>query len=394
MSGSQFGAPDSTFDVDRLVGWMVAISAALLTLPAAAPALDLWHEFALWWHIPAVGAVAGVYLLAIFGWVLPRPVLTALWWSLPVANTALLLLAFAAYRGSDFGGGGDLGRVGPWFWWFEVGFSCFPPLLVRPAAAIAWCVLSAIAPAISSFVFAGVLEPGMVGASILHIGNVVFVVVVIATRHQLLALASAEHDSLVARSAGLRAATQRRRMEALTRTVHDDVLATLVAALRADGPPTPALRNQAKLALDVLQRRDDPMKLPEDERMPSDLALEHLIEAVLAASDGIEVTGAVSGGSLPAAAVRTVALAAGEAARNAVRHAGAEAKVSCELVAGSRGIELAVHDDGPGFSMERVPEDRLGITSSVLGRMEALPGGSASIRHDDTGTTVELTWRP
>ncbi len=386
MPASRFGAPDSRFDADRLVGWMVAICTALLTLPAAAPAAAQWQEFALWWRAPAAGAVLGVYALALLGRALPRPILTAMWWALPVANTALLLSAFAAYDGGDFVGGA------PWLWWFEVGFSCFHALLVRPAVAIAWGVLNAVAPAISSVLFAGVLEAGMLGSAILHVGNIVFVVVVIATRHRLIALASAEHDALVARSASFRAAAQRRRAEALTLVVHDDVLSTLVTALRTEA--SAALGSQAERALAALLRHDHPMSRVEDERMPADLALDRLVEAVSAASDRIEVTGVVSGGSLPADAVRTVALAAGEAARNAIRHAGSAATVSCEIVAGARGIEVTVTDDGPGFRLDRVPADRLGVSNSLLGRMDALPGGSAAIRQNASGTTVELTWRP
>ena len=53
-------------------------------------------------------------------------------------------------------------------------------------------------------------------------------------------------------------------------------------------------------------------------------------------------------------------------------------------------VEAFVRDRGPGFDLDDVPEDRLGVRQSILGRMER-HGGTARVRRLDQGTEVALT---
>ncbi len=49
-----------------------------------------------------------------------------------------------------------------------------------------------------------------------------------------------------------------------------------------------------------------------------------------------------------------------------------------------------VRDHGPGFDPDTVPEDRMGVRESILGRMKR-NGGTARVRPaPDGGTEVEL----
>ncbi|WP_235504435.1 ATP-binding protein [Nostocoides sp. Soil756] len=80
-----------------------------------------------------------------------------------------------------------------------------------------------------------------------------------------------------------------------------------------------------------------------------------------------------------------------EALLNAVRHAAPPVTAYVEI--GPHGVEAFVRDRGAGFDLETVPDDRLGVRQSVLGRMER-HGGSARVRRRDDGTEVELRLPP
>ena len=77
-----------------------------------------------------------------------------------------------------------------------------------------------------------------------------------------------------------------------------------------------------------------------------------------------------------------------EALLNAVRHGAPP--VSLYLEVGPTGVEAFVRDHGPGFEPEDVPEDRLGVRQSILGRMDR-HGGTARVRRLEHGTEVVLT---
>lgn len=55
------------------------------------------------------------------------------------------------------------------------------------------------------------------------------------------------------------------------------------------------------------------------------------------------------------------------------------------------GVEVEVRDSGPGFDLDDIPADRLGITASIIARMAAV-GGTARIHSDRTGTRITLRW--
>lgn len=80
-----------------------------------------------------------------------------------------------------------------------------------------------------------------------------------------------------------------------------------------------------------------------------------------------------------------------EALLNAVRHGAPPVSAYVEI--GPTGVEAFVRDRGDGFDLESVPDDRLGVRQSVLGRMER-HGGSARVRRLEDGTEVELRLPP
>lgn len=76
-----------------------------------------------------------------------------------------------------------------------------------------------------------------------------------------------------------------------------------------------------------------------------------------------------------------------EAMLNASRHGGGTVSVYLEVSDGS--AEVFVKDRGPGFELNDVPEDRLGVRESIIGRMKR-HGGTASITSTPDGTEVRL----
>ncbi|KAA9111380.1 ATP-binding protein [Microbacterium rhizomatis] len=82
-----------------------------------------------------------------------------------------------------------------------------------------------------------------------------------------------------------------------------------------------------------------------------------------------------------------VAAAAREAMLNAARHAGGEVSVYIEGTADA--VDVFVRDRGPGFDLDVVPDDRLGVRESIVGRMRRI-GGAATVRPGAGGTGVEV----
>jgi len=76
-----------------------------------------------------------------------------------------------------------------------------------------------------------------------------------------------------------------------------------------------------------------------------------------------------------------------EAMLNAVRHGAPPVSVYVEV--GPERVEAFVRDHGPGFDLHDVPQDRLGVRESILGRMSR-HGGSAVLRRLEQGTEVSL----
>ncbi|MCQ4082601.1 PspC domain-containing protein [Streptomyces sp. RB6PN25] len=87
--------------------------------------------------------------------------------------------------------------------------------------------------------------------------------------------------------------------------------------------------------------------------------------------------------------------AAREAMVNAAKYGGSAAGTAAEAVQVYAEVEeakvfVSVRDRGPGFDLDQVPDDRMGVRESIIGRMQR-NGGKASLRAaPGGGTEVEL----
>ncbi len=78
---------------------------------------------------------------------------------------------------------------------------------------------------------------------------------------------------------------------------------------------------------------------------------------------------------------------------NARRHAGAEALRSVTVTGADGALHIEVRDTGRGFDPVAVAPDRMGVATSILARVNGVPGGSAGVRSaPGRGTVVTLEW--
>ncbi|MBV2355770.1 PspC domain-containing protein [Streptomyces sp. J2-1] len=82
--------------------------------------------------------------------------------------------------------------------------------------------------------------------------------------------------------------------------------------------------------------------------------------------------------------------AAREAMVNAAKYGGEGGAVQVYAEVEGRTVFVSVRDRGPGFDLDSIPADRMGVRESIIGRMER-HGGTARLRAvPDGGTEVEL----
>jgi len=168
--------------------------------------------------------------------------------------------------------------------------------------------------------------------------------------------------------------------------LHDSVLQTLALIQRSAGDPATVLR------LARAQERDLRSWLFETKgEGPATLAA--ALRAVAADSEdahGVPVEVVCVGDAPVTDEDRPLVLATREAIVNAAKHSGAST-VDVYAEATAAGVEIFVRDRGTGFDPDLVAEDRQGVRSSIIGRMER-HGGSASVRSiPGEGTEVRLS---
>jgi signal transduction histidine kinase/phage shock protein PspC (stress-responsive transcriptional regulator) len=168
--------------------------------------------------------------------------------------------------------------------------------------------------------------------------------------------------------------------------LHDSVLQTLALIQRSAGDPATVSR------LARAQERDLRSWLFDSSgEGPATLAAAlRGVAAEVEDTHGVPVEVVCVGDAPVTDDDRPLVLATREAITNAAKHSGATT-VDVYAEATASGVEIFVRDRGAGFDPSRVAEDRQGVRSSIIGRMER-HGGSASVRSvPGEGTEVRLT---
>ncbi|WP_341933937.1 ATP-binding protein [Microbacterium sp. LWO14-1.2] len=180
---------------------------------------------------------------------------------------------------------------------------------------------------------------------------------------------------------------------AMSALMHDSVLAALIAVERAEGERARELAvGMAREALTRLANTEAAVAQEgSDEPVATDQIVAELRRALseLGADAIVEERGPI--GLLPGRVARALVLAARQALGNAVTHAHGRGLHILAEGRGDEGIVVTISDTGPGFDLDAIGADRLGIRASILARMAGV-AGTADIDSSELGTTVTLGW--
>lgn len=170
----------------------------------------------------------------------------------------------------------------------------------------------------------------------------------------------------------------------MTAHLHDGVLQTLaLIQLHAKEPDTifTLARAQERELREWLYQ----------ERSTSDRSVSAGLKKIAAeVEDGhgkpIEVV--IVGDARPSAQTDALLDATQQALVNAVTHGGEPISLYCE--AGATLVEAFVRDHGPGFDIDAIPPDRLGIRESIIGRIKRRGGTVEIVSRPGWGTEVRM----
>ncbi|WP_245977090.1 ATP-binding protein [Cryobacterium soli] len=164
--------------------------------------------------------------------------------------------------------------------------------------------------------------------------------------------------------------------------LHDSVLQTLALIQQKAGPHSDAAR------LARAQERDlREWLFTGSATGPVDLAAELRGIATTVERDFAVHVDVVSVGSIDRDVPEALLAAAREAILNAARHAGG--RVSVYVESSTTAIDVSVTDRGPGFALDQIPADRMGVRESILARM-GRAGGTAVVQAGPGGTGTEI----
>ena len=282
----------------------------------------------------------------------------------------------------------------PWVWW-SVGMAMILVatshsrrvwLWYLPLTAGSWVWVSLQSP-----VLAGELE-ALLDGSYLLVFSLAIIGLVALVREGFAAVDKANSDAI--KSALTQAKTdaverERQRLDAL---VHDQVLHTLILASRADSKA--AQEDAAKSARNAITALLEAKDLDTTQSEVSSLGLFKALESAASKLDGrvqTHSTGA-SAAKLNSEAAQALTEASLQAIDNAIQHSRSkEIRLTLEALKNG-GLKFTVADDGTGFRADRVSRNRIGISTSIMARVESV-GGKVEINSaPGKGTRVVMRW--
>ena len=282
----------------------------------------------------------------------------------------------------------------PWVWW-SVGMAMILVatshsrrvwLWYLPLTAGSWVWVSLQSP-----VLAGELE-ALLDGSYLLVFSLAIVGLVALVREGFAAVDKANSDAI--KSALTQAKTdaverERQRLDAL---VHDQVLHTLILASRADSKA--AQEDAAKSARNAITALLEAKDLDTTQSEVSSLGLFKALESAASKLDGrvqTHSTGA-SAAKLNSAAAQALTEASLQAIDNAIQHSRSkEIRLTLEALKNG-GLKFTVADDGTGFRTDRVSRNRIGISTSIMARVESVGGRVEISSAPGKGTRVVMRW--
>jgi signal transduction histidine kinase len=180
--------------------------------------------------------------------------------------------------------------------------------------------------------------------------------------------------------------------ERLSRQVHDGVVQVLALVAKRGREIGGEAAELARLAGEqerALRRLISTSGIDEESAMVD-------IRTLLERRESDRVTVSLPGTAVPliAGVAAELDAAVGNALDNVVAHAGSNARAYVFLEDLGQMVTISVRDDGvgipPGRLLEAVAQGRVGVSKSIVGRLDSL-GGCATLSTDESGTEWELT---
>ncbi len=376
----------------RVLGGAIGLASIVFGLLVVQPVFDQAESLDAWWSAPAVVLVFAVPALLGLLSVRATGRTIRLVAGAGALGYLLVMLSWPFVQNEPLGAGGEA----PWVNSVAAIATASAATSFRRQGRV-WAYLLGICTlvGVNRFVAAG--DGSLVSPLLDALFAVMFCTVFTALA--LVAQRAARLLDEVAASAGaevIQAATiqardrERSRFEAL---MHDGILATLLIASDDRADMRDDLARQACATLARLEALS--ADTVEDELLsPSDFV--RVQQAVVTEIDPAAhfTDDTASSTMIPGDVSAAMTEALTEALRNSLRHAGATVARAVHVTVGDELIEVAVIDDGAGFELESVPQNRMGVAVSIVERMSRLEGGGAEvISHPGRGTVVSLRWR-
>ncbi len=194
-----------------------------------------------------------------------------------------------------------------------------------------------------------------------------------------------QNRELIAERAGRAREAERSEIAA---HLHDSVLQTLALIQQRSEPGSEVARiarGQERELREWLFRGADGAAEPMRAALDTDVrAHAAALEAEFPVRFEVVAVGVQDGFIAPA----PIVAAAREAMLNAARHAGGDATVYLEVTKDR--VAIDVTDRGPGLNLDDLPEGRMGVRESILGRMERAGGRARIVPGPGGGTSVRL----
>jgi signal transduction histidine kinase len=167
--------------------------------------------------------------------------------------------------------------------------------------------------------------------------------------------------------------------------LHDSVLQTLALIQRTEDP---------KRMLTLARHQERELRRWLYDRAPNagtgslSVLLQATVDRVEADLD-MPVELVIAGGDVEGDLVAPLVAATGEALANAAKHSGA-GRVSVYAEVSTDAIDVWISDQGKGFEVDDVEDDRRGIADSIVGRMRRHGGAATVASEPGEGTEVHL----
>jgi len=386
--------PDSTFfsreRVERILAFVIAVGCAVLGLQSFFHAIGSTQEEHTW-NLVLTCAVFGPLVLMIAAGIAGR-------FYRPLAAVFAILFPLVLIAWPFATAGRPAAESAePWIWYLlnvaTVATALAFPLMLQ----YVWCALVPILYGIVRLIQVGADIENVIQVSRQVVYAIILAVVMTMIGWMLRLLAErldrTREEAVRSYAAAAAADAVEQERISVAALMHDSVLAALIAAERASTPRERDLAvGMARDALTRLANADrDAEEGPDEPVQPM-----FLVDGIRAAASEHDVDLDVRialdprAHTIPGRVARALVLAAAQAVVNAIEHAAA-AGLHAEVTADERRVIVRIVDTGEGFDVQGVPEDRLGISGSIVARVAAV-GGQARVRSSRRGTVVDLRW--